>query len=57
MLSDIEVFDPAGYREAEDIGLTDVTVSAWGVYDTEQLPLPERLDRIKRFADEVLSEF
>ena len=57
MLSDIEVFDPDGYREAEDMGLTDVTVSAWGVYDTEELPLPERLDRIKQFADEVLTKF
>ena len=57
MLSDIEVFDPAGYREAEDMGLTDVTVSAWGVYDTEELALSERLDRIARFADEVLAKF
>jgi hypothetical protein len=57
MLSDIEVFDPAGYREAQDIGLSDITLSPWGVYETERLELPERLDRINRFGDEVLSKF
>ncbi len=56
MISDIEVFDPSGYREAEDIGLTDITLSLWGVYDTQQIELSERLDRIKRFADEVLAK-
>lgn len=57
MLSDIEVFDPAGYREAEDLGMTDITMSPWGVYETQQLPLQARLDLIKRFADEVLLKF
>ncbi|MCP5042446.1 MAG: LLM class flavin-dependent oxidoreductase [bacterium] len=56
MLSDIDVFDPIGYREGEEMGLTDCTVSPWGVYDTEQIELSERLDRIKRFADEVISK-
>lgn len=57
MIADIDVFDPAGYREGEDMGLTDCTLSPWGVYDTEQIELSERLDRIKRFADEVISKF
>ncbi len=55
MLSDIEVFELGGYREAEDMGMTDITMSPWGVYDTLQLGLGERLDLIKRFADEVIS--
>jgi len=57
MLSDIEVFDPADYREAQDMGLSDITLSPWGVYETERLELSERLDRINRFGDEVLSKF
>lgn len=57
MLTDIEVFSPDGYREAEDMGLTDITMSPWGVYDTQQLPLADRLDLIKRFADEVIAKF
>lgn len=57
MLTDIDVFAPDGYREGEDMGLTDITLSPWGVYDTEQLPLQERLDRIKKFADEVIAKF
>jgi len=57
MLSDIEVFDPSGYREAEDMGMTDITMSPWGVYETRQLPLQERIDLIDRFADEVISKF
>lgn len=56
MLSDIDVFTPDGYREAEDMGLTDITLSPWGVYDTQQLELADRLDRIKRFADEVIAK-
>lgn len=56
MLSDIEVFEPGGYREAQDMGLSDITLSLWGVYEPEQLELPERLDRIQRFADEVLAK-
>jgi len=56
MLSDIEVFEPGGYREAQDMGLSDITLSLWGVYEPEQLELPERLDRIERFADEVLAK-
>lgn len=56
MLSDIEVFEPRGYREAQDMGLSDITLSLWGVYEPEQLELPERLDRIERFADEVLAK-
>jgi probable F420-dependent oxidoreductase len=56
MFSDIEIFEPGGYREAQDMGLTDLALSLWGIYDTEQLELAERLDRIKRFADEVLTK-
>lgn len=56
MLSDIEVFDPAGYREAQDMGLSDITLSPWGVYETEQLELSDRVDLIKKFADEVLAK-
>ena len=56
MLSDIDVFDLGGYREGEDMGLTDMTMSPWGVYETLQLPLGERIDLIKRFADEVISK-
>ena len=56
MLSDIEVFEPGGYREAQDMGLSDITLSPWGVYETERLELSDRLDRIKRFADEVLGK-
>ncbi len=56
MLSDIEVFESGGYREAQDMGLSDITLSLWGVYKPEQLELPKRLDRIERFADEVLAK-
>jgi alkanesulfonate monooxygenase SsuD/methylene tetrahydromethanopterin reductase-like flavin-dependent oxidoreductase (luciferase family) len=56
MFSDIEMFDPAGYREARDMGLTDIAISLWGIYDPEQIELAERLDRIKRFAEEVLTK-
>jgi alkanesulfonate monooxygenase SsuD/methylene tetrahydromethanopterin reductase-like flavin-dependent oxidoreductase (luciferase family) len=57
MLSDIDPFDPAGYREAEEMGMTDITMSPWGVYETQQLGLQQRIDLIDRFAGEVISKF
>ena len=56
VLSDIEVFDPAGYREGEDMGLTDIFTIPWGVYDARPIPLEERLDHIARFGDEVIAK-
>jgi alkanesulfonate monooxygenase SsuD/methylene tetrahydromethanopterin reductase-like flavin-dependent oxidoreductase (luciferase family) len=56
MLSDIEVFDPAGYREGEDMGLTDIFTIPWGVYDARPMTLQERVDHVDRFGDEVIAK-
>lgn len=57
MLSDIDMFSPDGYRQGEDLGMTDITLAPWGVYEMEALSLQQRLDYIKRFADEVICRF
>lgn len=57
MLSDIDVFDINGYREGQDMGMTDITLIPWGVYNMQPLTLAERIDAIKRFGDEVIGKF
>lgn len=57
MLSDIDVFSPDGYREGEAMGMTDITLIPWGVYQMKPMTLSERIDAIKRFGDEVISKF
>ncbi len=57
MLSDIEMFSLDGYKEAQEMGMTDVTVVPWGVYEMEEVTLQQRLDYIQRFADEVINRF
>ena len=57
MLSDIDVMDIDGYREGEEMGLTDITLIPWGVYNMQPLTLDERIDAIKKFGDEVISKY
>lgn len=57
MLSDIDVFSVAGYREGEEMGMTDITLIPWGVYNMQPLTLGERIDAVKRFGDEVIARF
>ena len=57
MLSDIDVLDIDGYREGEEMGMTDITIIPWGVYNIKPLSLEDRVDAIKRFGDEVISKF
>ena len=56
MLSDIEIFSPDGYRAGEDLGMTDITMAPWGVYEMEDVTLQQRLDYIRRFGDKVIAK-
>lgn len=57
MLSDIDMFSVDGYREGQEMGMTDITLIPWGVYYMEPLTLGQRIDYIKRFGDEVIGKF
>jgi alkanesulfonate monooxygenase SsuD/methylene tetrahydromethanopterin reductase-like flavin-dependent oxidoreductase (luciferase family) len=57
MLTDIDTFSLDGYREGEEMGMTDIVLIPWGVYQMKPMTLTERVDAIKRFGDEVISRF
>jgi len=43
-------------RRVRDLGVTDMCVSAWNVYETH-LSLQQKLDGIRRFGDEYIGKF
>lgn len=42
------------FRRAEDLGATDLLTMPWSYYGGFKLSLPEKLDGMRRFADEIL---
>lgn len=42
------------FKRAEDLGVTDLLTMPWSYYGGFKLSLPEKLDGMKRFADEIL---
>ena len=42
------------FRRAEDVGVTDLLTMPWAYYGGFRLPLQEKLDGMKRFADDVM---
>jgi probable F420-dependent oxidoreductase len=43
-----------GVRRLEDLGVTDAIVGFRNVYDTDTTPLTDKIDALRRFADEVI---
>lgn len=43
------------FRRAEEVGVTDLITMPWAYYGGFRSSLPEKLDGIRRFADEVLA--
>ncbi len=42
------------FRRAQDVGVTDLLTMPWSYYGGFKLSLPEKLDGMRRFADEVM---
>ncbi|MCB0963355.1 MAG: TIGR03619 family F420-dependent LLM class oxidoreductase [Acidimicrobiales bacterium] len=42
------------FRRAEEVGVTDLLTMPWAYYGGFQLSLPEKIDGLKRFAEDVL---
>lgn len=49
-----DAWKPDHFKRAEDLGVTDLLTMPWSYYGGFQLSLPEKLDGLKRFADEIL---
>ncbi|MDV6268101.1 TIGR03619 family F420-dependent LLM class oxidoreductase [Rhodococcus globerulus] len=56
-VSPTDVRDIDGYRELEELGVTEIRVSPWYRYGVDPGDRQGRLDSIRRFADEVISQY
>ena len=43
------------FRRAEEVGVTDLLTMPWAYYGGFRIPLAEKIDGLKRFADEVMA--
>jgi probable F420-dependent oxidoreductase len=57
MASASDVHDVDGYRRLEDAGVTHILTMPWAFYHGLTEDLTKKCDGIRRFADEVLSQF
>ena len=53
----VDAFDYDGYRRLEDAGVTHLLTMPWVFYSGFTTDLQERLDGIRRFADDIISKF
>jgi len=51
-----EAYNVDGVRRLEDLGVTDAIVGFRNVYDTDTMPLAEKIDALRRFAGEVIAK-
>jgi alkanesulfonate monooxygenase SsuD/methylene tetrahydromethanopterin reductase-like flavin-dependent oxidoreductase (luciferase family) len=51
-----DVFDPDGYRRAEDAGVTHVLTAPWLFYGGSHRSLADKRDGLRRFADTVIAK-
>ena len=51
-----DVFDPDGYRRAEDAGVTHVLTAPWLMFGGSHRSLADKRDGLRRFADTVIAK-
>ena len=51
-----DVFDPDGYRRAQDAGVTHVLTAPWLFYGGSHRSLADKRDGLRRFADTVIAK-
>mgnify|MGYP000231717894 CR=1 FL=1 len=57
MATPSDAWDAAGYRRLEDAGVTHILTMPWPFYHGDSQALEHKLDGIRRFADDVISQF
>jgi probable F420-dependent oxidoreductase len=50
-----EAYSPDGVRRLEDLGVTDVLVGVRNAYQPDTVPLQQKIDGLRRFADQVIA--
>jgi probable F420-dependent oxidoreductase len=53
----VDAFDYDGYRRLEEVGVTHLLTMPWAFYSGFTDDLQERIDGIRRFADDIISKF
>jgi probable F420-dependent oxidoreductase len=52
----LDAFEPAGYRRAEDFGVTHILTTPWVLYGGSHRSLADKRDGLRRFADDVIAK-
>ena len=52
-----DAHDADAYRRLEDAGVTHIKVMPWVIYHGWTEDLDKKIDGVKRFADEMISQF
>jgi len=52
----LDAYTPDGVRRLEDMGVTDVIIGFRNAYQTDTMPLQNKLDALRGFADSVISK-
>ena len=57
MATPSDAFDAAGYQRLADVGVTHILTMPWAFYHGETDDLQQKIDGVKRFADDIISKF
>jgi hypothetical protein len=53
----VDAFDYDGYRRLEDVGVTHLLTMPWMFYAGVTDDVQEKIDGVRRFADDVITRF
>ena len=57
MATPSDAWDIDGYRRLEDAGVTHILTMPWPFYHGETDELDKKIDSLKRYADDIISQF
>ena len=57
MATPSDAWDADGYRRLQDAGVTHILTMPWAFYHGETEDLEQKIDGIKRFSDDIISQF
>ena len=52
----LDAYTPDGVRRLEDQGVTDAIVGFRNAYETDTMPLQQKIDALESFADQVIAK-
>ena len=52
----MDAYNPDGIKRLEDLGVTDAIVGFRNAYEPDTVPLQQKIDTLKGFADSVIAK-